>query len=74
MPSSPTRPAAVIPVGDGWALERSGDEFSHGTDPTQGILPLTNGQFRQNVRLNVDQGLSEAERKTEVLVSERRRY
>jgi TonB-linked SusC/RagA family outer membrane protein len=29
------------------------------TDHNQGILPMTSGQFRQNVRLNVDQGLTD---------------
>lgn len=29
------------------------------TDHNQGILPLTTGQFRQNVRLNVDQGITD---------------
>lgn len=42
-------------------LRRGNTNFnsSFTTDHNQGILPLTSGQFRQNVRLNVDQGVSE---------------
>ncbi len=42
-------------------LRRGNTNFnsSFTNDHNQGILPLTSGQFRQNVRLNVDQGVSE---------------
>ena len=42
-------------------LRRGNTNFnsSFTNDHNQGILPLTNGQFRQNLRLNVDQGLTE---------------
>ena len=42
-------------------LRRGNTNFnsSFTTDHNQGILPLTTGQFRQNLRLNVDQGLSD---------------
>jgi TonB-linked SusC/RagA family outer membrane protein len=42
-------------------LRRGNTNFnsSFTNDHNQGILPLTNGQFRQNVRLNVDQGVSD---------------
>lgn len=40
-------------------LRRGNTNFhtAYTADRNQGILPLTNGQHRQNVRLNVDQGL-----------------
>ena len=42
-------------------LRRGNTNFntSFTNDHNQGILPLTNGQFRQNVRMNVDQGLTD---------------
>jgi TonB-linked SusC/RagA family outer membrane protein len=42
-------------------LRRGNTNFnsSFTTDHNQGILPLTTGQFRQNLRLNIDQGLTE---------------
>ncbi|MEP6729225.1 MAG: SusC/RagA family TonB-linked outer membrane protein [bacterium] len=42
-------------------LRRGNTNFntSFTNDHNQGILPLTTGQFRQNVRLNVDQGLTD---------------
>jgi TonB-linked SusC/RagA family outer membrane protein len=41
-------------------LRRGSTNFnsSFTTDRNQGVLPLTNGQFRQNLRLNVDQGIT----------------
>lgn len=40
-------------------LRRGNTNFhtSYTTDRNQGVLPFTSGQFRQNLRLNVDQGL-----------------
>ena len=42
-------------------LRRGNTNFntSFTTDHNQGILPLTTGQFRQNLRLNVDQGIGD---------------
>jgi len=42
-------------------LRRGNTNFntSFTNDHNQGILPLTTGQFRQNVRLNVDQGITD---------------
>lgn len=42
-------------------LRRGNSNFnsSFTTDHNQGILPLTTGQFRQNLRLNIDQGLTD---------------
>jgi TonB-linked SusC/RagA family outer membrane protein len=42
-------------------LRRGNTNFnsSFTNDHNQGVLPLTNGQFRQNLRLNVDQGLTD---------------
>ncbi|MES2177918.1 MAG: SusC/RagA family TonB-linked outer membrane protein [Gemmatimonadota bacterium] len=42
-------------------LRRGNTNFnsSFTNDHNQGILPLTNGQFRQNLRLNVDQGITD---------------
>jgi TonB-dependent SusC/RagA subfamily outer membrane receptor len=42
-------------------LRRGNTNFnsSFTNDHNQGVLPLTNGQFRQNLRLNVDQGVSD---------------
>ncbi|MDB4879527.1 MAG: hypothetical protein JWL60_973 [Gemmatimonadetes bacterium] len=42
-------------------LRRGSTNFnsSFTSDHNQGVLPLTTGQFRQNVRLNVDQGISD---------------
>ena len=41
-------------------MRRGNTNFSSSftNDHNQGVLPLTQGQFRQNLRLNVDQGLS----------------
>lgn len=42
-------------------LRRGNTNFnsSFTNDHNQGVLPLINGQFRQNLRLNVDQGLTD---------------
>ena len=42
-------------------LRRGNTNFnsSFTNDHNQGILPLTTGQFRQNVRMNVDQGITD---------------
>jgi TonB-linked SusC/RagA family outer membrane protein len=43
------------------AVRRGNTNFSssYTTDHNGGILPFKNGQFRQNVRLNVDQGITD---------------
>jgi TonB-linked SusC/RagA family outer membrane protein len=56
-----------IPNGDSWTTTgqlglRRGSTNIHTTFTTsrnQGVLPMTRGQDRQNVRLNVDQGISD---------------
>src|SRR5688500_10816561 len=56
-----TEPGEYVSANIQLGMRRANTNFntSYTSDHNAGILPLTKGQYRQNIRLNVDQGLGD---------------